>query len=291
VTPPATARTAGKTRPPLSTTAYAAGAIDKLSERKTPKGLRIAFADRPVGKKADTVIIIIPLDTTVPKEVASSDPTRAPAPEESLFRPRPDSSGKSDSAGSAGPDSAAIASTEKIVRDDPNTIHVYVSAAKKAPRTRPDSSHTPPSQGTADQKVARNKPDTAPNPPAASSSRELYRKPDSSSPKSTAGKVVVMNSDCRNFATDYDVDKLRVKMLDADKDDDKIQAARKIFKTKCFTTKQIRALSEVFTTDAGKYRFFEAAYPFVSDDHFRELTDLLADPVYNGKFRAMTGQQ
>ncbi|HVW58979.1 MAG TPA: DUF4476 domain-containing protein [Puia sp.] len=354
VTSSATARTAGKGRPPLSTTAYAAGAIDKLSERKTPRGLRIAFADRPVGKKADTVIIIIPLDTAATRDIASSDPSQAPTAEP-LFRPKPDPTEKSDPTGisgstgvpdsagkhdlvgkhslpgknapsrkhdssekhdlsekqvlsekqdlsekrdavgkpgftgSAGPDSVVIASSEKVVRDNPDTIHVYVSAAKKAPRTKPDSSHTPSGQGAADQNVAQNKPDISPHPPVASPSRELYRKPDSPSQKST--KLVVMNSDCRNFASDYDVDKLRVKMLDADKDDDKIQTARKIFKTKCFTTKQIRALSEVFTSDAGKYRFFETAYPFVSDDHFRELTDLLADPVYNGKFRAMTGQQ
>jgi hypothetical protein len=61
--------------------------------------------------------------------------------------------------------------------------------------------------------------------------------------------------------------------------------------TVCFTTKQIRALSEVFTADPAKYRFFETAYPFLSDDRFRELTNLLADPVYNGKFKAMTGQR
>jgi hypothetical protein len=47
----------------------------------------------------------------------------------------------------------------------------------------------------------------------------------------------------------------------------------------------------VFATDAGKFRFFEAAYPFVSDDRFRELTDLLTDPAYNAKFKAMTGQR
>ena len=80
-------------------------------------------------------------------------------------------------------------------------------------------------------------------------------------------------------------------MLEIAKDEDKVAAAKKVFKTKCFTTKQIGALSEVFTGDAAKYKFFETAYPFVSDDRYRELTDLLADPVYNGKFRAMTGQR
>jgi hypothetical protein len=77
-------------------------------------------------------------------------------------------------------------------------------------------------------------------------------------------------------------------MLESTKDDDRILAARKVFKTKCFSTRQIRALSEVFTTDAAKFKFLEAAYPFASDDHFAELSNLLADPVYSGRFRAMT---
>jgi hypothetical protein len=189
------------------------GVVVKLSERKTPKGLRLAFADKVKGKKTDTVIVIIPIDSGV---VAAKSP------------------GTSDSLKSLVP--------------------------------------TPGNQ-----------------PVAGAVTKELYRKPDSSQKKPDT-KLVVVNSDCRNFATDYDVDRLRVKMLEISKDDDKIAAAKKIFKTKCFTTKQIRALSEVFTADASKYRFFETAYPFVSDDHFRELTNLLADPVYNSKFKAMTGQ-
>jgi hypothetical protein len=99
-----------------------------------------------------------------------------------------------------------------------------------------------------------------------------------------------LNSDCHAFATDYDVDKLRVRMLDAGKDDDRIQTAYKIFKTKCFTTSQVSALSEVFTTDAAKFKFLETAYPFVSDDRFPELVNLFSDPVYAGKFRTMTGR-
>jgi len=183
-----------------------ASTVVKLSERKTSKGLRLAFADKQKGRKADTVIVIIPMDSNV---VAVK------------------TAGPSDS--------------------------VKVLASNATPG-------------------------------------DLYRKSDSSQ-KKVETKLVLVNSDCRNFATDYDVDKLRVKMLEIGKDDDKVAAAKKVFKTKCFTTKQIGALSEVFTGDAAKYKFFETAYPFVSDDRYRELTDLLADPVYNGKFRAMTGQR
>ncbi len=107
----------------------------------------------------------------------------------------------------------------------------------------------------------------------------------------TRSSLPFINSDCHNYATDYDVDKLRVKLLEGTRDEDRILAARKVFKTRCFSTRQIRALSEVFTTDATRFRFFEAAYPFCSDDRFRELSNLLADPVYSSKFRVMTEHQ
>jgi hypothetical protein len=79
-------------------------------------------------------------------------------------------------------------------------------------------------------------------------------------------------------------------MLSANKDDDRILVAYKIFKTKCFSTNQVSALSEIFTTDAAKFKFLETAYPFVSDDQFPELVNLLSDPVYAGKFRTLTGR-
>lgn len=299
----------GTVAPPSSTRPR--GTVVKLSERKTPKGLRIAFADRPVGRKADTVIIIIPLDSPA-RAVAANKPDSTPVPAttvEPLFRNKPDSARTLAEAGRNRPDSGAAAPTDSIVRTDPNTIHVYINAGKKAPRNNPDPAAAPPtgkvspnksdSAHAATAKAAHNKVDSSHNPSVKVDSsrnpsipnRELFRPRADSAEKGAGSKPVVVNSDCRNFASDYDVDKLRVKMLEASKDDDKVQTARKIFKTKCFTTRQIKALSEVFTSDAGKFRFFESAYPFVSDDRFRDLTDLLTDPVYNAKFKAMTGQR
>ena len=107
--------------------------------------------------------------------------------------------------------------------------------------------------------------------------------------RKAATGIAYINSDCHNFATDNDVDKLRVKMLQAGKDEDRIAAARKIFKTRCFYTSQIRALSELFNSDAGKFGFFQAAWPFAADEHFGELSALLSDPAYIDQFKAMTG--
>jgi hypothetical protein len=102
-------------------------------------------------------------------------------------------------------------------------------------------------------------------------------------PSSTA-----MNSNCRNSASDYDVDKLRVKMLAVDNDDDKLLVARKLFRIKCFTTKQIKALSEVFPTDEGRYKLFDTAYPFASDfANYPQLADLLTSPYFINRFKAM----
>ncbi len=100
--------------------------------------------------------------------------------------------------------------------------------------------------------------------------------------------VVLMNSDCTKFATDSDVDKLRVQMLKEGTDDEKIFVARKVFRTRCFTTKQIIALTELFTTDEGRYMFFDAAYPFVSDSgNFKSLIRFLSNEYYINRFKAL----
>ena len=107
-----------------------------------------------------------------------------------------------------------------------------------------------------------------------------------------ASKVPVMvNSDCVNFASEYDLDKLRVKMIAEVTADDRIAAAKKVFRTKCFTTRQIRALTELFLNDEGKYKFLDTAYPFASDSHeFRNLVSVMKEDYYIKRFNAMIRQ-
>jgi hypothetical protein len=228
-------------------------AIVKLSERKLPHTRRLAFADRSVGKKADTIIMYIYLDTpaTVSQRTSGALTTTGSTvvPPGKTMRPA-DTSHRVSSRGNE-PGS-----------DNPASVSGTVAATAGSGTNSGGAGET-----------VRVKPDTVQKRIPAKSS------------------LPFVNSDCHAFATDYDVDKLRVKMLESSKDDDRIQAARKTFKSKCFSTRQIRALGEVFTTDAVKFRFYETAYPFASDDQFRELGSTLADPVYAGKFKAMTGQQ
>jgi len=108
----------------------------------------------------------------------------------------------------------------------------------------------------------------------------------------SAKKIVIINSDCRYFASDADVDKLRIKLLAENDLYERIVIARKVFRTKCFTTKQIKALTELFVTDKARYGFFDAAYPFVTDtENFKQLVELLTDDYYINRFKMMVRMQ
>jgi hypothetical protein len=98
----------------------------------------------------------------------------------------------------------------------------------------------------------------------------------------------INNSDCKNTATDADIDKLRVKLLSINDLGEKIATTKKLLKSKCFTVKQLRAISELFTEDESKYQLFETAYPFTLDTYnYSTLEDLIKSDYYRDRFKAM----
>jgi hypothetical protein len=110
-------------------------------------------------------------------------------------------------------------------------------------------------------------------------------------PEKPSGLVMV-NSDCSKFANDHDVDKLRVKMMNEKDAGNRIFIAHKVFKSMCFSTKQVKALSELFPGDELKFRFFETAWPFVSDTlQFKTLEETLTDSFFITRFRTLLKRQ
>lgn len=96
------------------------------------------------------------------------------------------------------------------------------------------------------------------------------------------------NSNCKQYATEDDFLKLRKKMAAENNNEDMIKVAKKIFKSRCFTTENIKNLSALFLNDEGRYNFFDAAYPYVSDaDTFNILEKQLSDVYYIKRFQAM----
>jgi hypothetical protein len=99
-----------------------------------------------------------------------------------------------------------------------------------------------------------------------------------------------VKTQCKSVATSNDFFKLRKNMASENSDDAMVAQAKKIFKTKCFTTEQVKNLSSLFLTSAGKYEFFDGAYGHVSDQqNFSSLESEIKDDYYLKRFRALVG--
>ncbi len=100
------------------------------------------------------------------------------------------------------------------------------------------------------------------------------------------------NSNCKDFATEDDLIKVRRRMASQRKDEQMVDEAKKAFRTKCFATSQLRNLSALFLTDEGRYRFFDAALPFVTDySNFKSLGETINDEYYKRRFIALLPNQ
>lgn len=93
---------------------------------------------------------------------------------------------------------------------------------------------------------------------------------------------------CTSVASDNDFLKLRKKMAAQRTEDGMIQESKRVFKAKCFTTEQVKNLGNLFLTEAGKFQFYETAYPFNSDrDKFASLQVEFKDAYFLHRFKKM----
>lgn len=111
-------------------------------------------------------------------------------------------------------------------------------------------------------------------------------------PKTDSGsaprKLVLVNTDCKKIANEEDFVKLRKKMAGEKTNEEMMSVAVKTFRTKCFTSEQVKNLSVLLMGDEGKYRFYDMAYPFVYDtENFPQLEQQLTDLYYKNRFRAL----
>jgi len=96
---------------------------------------------------------------------------------------------------------------------------------------------------------------------------------------------------CKITASDNDFLKLRKNMAAENTDEAMVASAKKTFKTKCFTTEQIKNLGALFLTSSGKYQFFDAAYLHVTDpENFSSLESEIKDDYYLKRFKALIGE-
>ena len=112
--------------------------------------------------------------------------------------------------------------------------------------------------------------------------------------KKTTGLISnkgTINADCKKTASQNDFLKLRKQMAAEVSEKNMIKTANKQFVTTCYTTEQIKNLGVLFITEEDKYKFYVAAFPFVTDkDNFGTLGNQFTDKFYKIRFNAMLGQ-
>jgi hypothetical protein len=93
---------------------------------------------------------------------------------------------------------------------------------------------------------------------------------------------------CGQAATESDTEALRLAMLKANSEQEKISAAAGAFAIKCFSVSQVRFLASLLVSDKAKYSLMDAAHLHIIDrEHFPELVDMLTDKNFQRKFLAL----
>jgi hypothetical protein len=277
--------------------------ISKVKSKKQDEGLQMVYTDNS-GDKTDTVSVFMPgqentkatskptnndnfdfsnssADTTqltiTPTIIKSDNAPTKPADQETGFVMRKDKI-------ASAPDSAGMAR--------PGQEQVFYIGPKEKEKRSADSGTNSSSEkkglfsGLAHSKT---KDDSAVNSEVATSKE-----------KPTVNKIEVLpneaapsgqNSNCKSFADNEDFLRLRKKMASEDNKEGMIKVANKYFRSRCFSTGQIKDLSYLFLTDEGKYMFFDAAYAHTSDSElFSTLESQLKDPYYKKRFEALIGK-
>ncbi len=104
-------------------------------------------------------------------------------------------------------------------------------------------------------------------------------------------KKPVATSTCKEVAGNSDFMKLRRYMAAESTDEAMVDEAKKFFRTKCFTTEQVKNLGALFLSSAGKYLFYDAAYFHVTDrENFPSLASEIRDDYYLKRFKALIGE-
>ncbi len=223
--------------------------VKKLFSIKSSEGTDMVFADI-VNGVADTVRLFI----------AAEKNNEAIQPEKKIIKPAADLQKNEE----VKKDESKVSSTKTTKAGEPKFINIELPN----PNIKKDSA------------VQISVP--------AAEVNKTAQLPVSEKPKENTTKPVMVNSDCKSLATQDDFLKLRKKMAAEGTDEEMVDIAKKVFRSKCFTTEQIKNLSVLFLKDDGKYKFFDAAYPFVSDsNNFSSLETQLSDAYFITRFKAM----
>jgi len=234
---------------------YKRSEVIKLSEGSGADGFESVYVDQNSDGTKDTIRVFIPADKTAVKE----DPDTARLADSAKQEPKKEETKKWWQI------SIGKNKTETAVKEDPKN---NPAAETKNLNTASDTSQ------------------------AVNKTKEEAKKEETKKWWQIAiGKEKTETAEikkCQTVANNDDFLKLRRKMAARTNDDGMLDEAKKFFKSKCFTTEQIKNLSTLFLSNAGKYNFFSAAYDYTTDvENFSSLQSELKDEYYIKRFKEM----
>lgn len=101
-------------------------------------------------------------------------------------------------------------------------------------------------------------------------------------------ELKMVNSDCQKVLETEAFRKLLRTMNSRKTDEDMVDAFRKGTRNICVSTDQVRALTQLISSDESRYQLMDAAYARTYDsDNFARLADLLTENYYKNRFKAM----
>jgi len=225
-------------------------------------GLNMIYIDSGYAGKVDTITVLIPVEEEIKADTAKAIPVTSATALDGKKEPEP----------------TAVAKTANSKEEE---------AGKTTIKEEPQKGKPDANKVTKQDKKFLNI-DISSDEPAKNDSAQI---PDKLNNSSVTGLIVSNNSSCGAYSNESDFLKLRKKMAAADSEDDMINLAKKAFKTKCYSTDQVKNLGFLFLNDAGRYNFFDIAYPHVYDtNNFSQLLNQLVDEYYKNRFKAMLRQ-
>ncbi len=115
-------------------------------------------------------------------------------------------------------------------------------------------------------------------------SKQIFKE----TPTQPTEQPILKGNICKTVAGEKDFLALRRKMVAKTNDESMIAEAEKVFKTKCFTTTQVKNLGNMFLSNAGKYNFYAMAKNYISDiNNFPSLSSELKDTFYINQFNKL----
>ena len=179
----------------------------------------------------------------------------------------------------------------KIIFSQPDTSKkqevVFMDVKKEAEPVNEGIKEKSPVKDPVAEDDKRNSTDTL----LANQTKEEQVKKEPAKEERAVGGIIPAKPKCRSQASESDFFKLRKNMASEESDEMMVEQAMKSFKSKCYTTEQVKYLSSLFLTSAGKYLFFDAAYMHVSDrENFPSLQSEIKDDYYSRRFKALIGE-